>query len=132
MLKRKWQVLITKRNVPKRLWDFGLICCAEILSHTARGPDTCTGYEDVTGKTPDVSSWLEFTFFDLVWFWKDAKMDMTDEKAQFGYWLGVSQNVGSVLTYWILTESGKVIARSTVHHVTREDLLDPQKKTRFD
>ena len=59
-------------------------------------------------------------------------MDMTDEKAQFGYWLGFFQKVGSVLTYWILTESGKVIARSTVHHVTREDLLDPQKKTRFD
>ena len=59
-------------------------------------------------------------------------MDMTDEKAQFGYWLGVLQNVGRVLTYWILTESGKVIARLTVHHVTCEDLLDPQKKTPFE
>ena len=59
-------------------------------------------------------------------------MDMTDEKSQSGYWLGVLQNFGSVLTYWILTESGKFIARLTVQHVTLEDLLDPQKKTRFE
>ena len=57
---------------------------------------------------------------------------MTDEKSQFGYWLGVSQNVGSVLTYQTLTESRKVIASSTVHHVPREDILDPQKKTQFE
>ena len=44
VLKRKLQVLMTKRNVPKQLWDFGLIWCAEILSRTAHGPDTCTGY----------------------------------------------------------------------------------------
>ena len=59
-------------------------------------------------------------------------MDRTDEKSQFGYWLGVSQNIGSVLTYWILTESVKVITRSKVQHVTCEDLLDPHKTTRFE
>ena len=43
-----------------------------------------------------------------------------------------SRTSEAFLTYWILTNSGKVIARSTVQHVTREDLLDPQKKTRFE
>ena len=57
-------------------------------------------------------------------------MDTTDEKAPFGYWRGVSLNIGSVLTYWILTESGKVMARSTLQHITCEDLLYAQKKTR--
>ena len=28
------------------------------------------------------------------------------------------------MCYWILTVSGKIIARTTVQHVTREDLLD--------
>ena len=58
-------------------------------------------------------------------------MDMTDEKAQLGYWLGVAQEVGSVLTSTILTEGGQPISRSMVQHVTREDLLDPKKQERF-
>jgi hypothetical protein len=29
------------------------------------------------------------------------------------------------MTYWILTQSGQVIARSTVQHVTNNDLQQP-------
>jgi hypothetical protein len=48
VLKRKWQALMLKLNVPRRLWDFGLVLCAEIMSRTARGPDRRTGYEEIT------------------------------------------------------------------------------------
>jgi hypothetical protein len=29
------------------------------------------GYEEVTGQTPDISEWLDFEFYDLVW-WLDC------------------------------------------------------------
>ena len=56
-------------------------------------------------------------------------MDMTDEQARIGRWLGNSHRVGSDMTYWILTESGKVIARSTVQHITIADMATAEMKT---
>ena len=42
-------------NVPTRLWDFTLVYDAEILSQTVIRNGDCTGYEKVTGYTPDIS-----------------------------------------------------------------------------
>ena len=61
---------MVKKQVPKRLWDFGLVYESELLCHMARGMDNRTGYEEVTGQTPDISEWLDFEFYDLVW-WLD-------------------------------------------------------------
>jgi hypothetical protein len=54
----------------------------------------------------------------------------TEEVCKLGRWIGVANHVGSALTYWILTESPKIIARSTVQHVTAAEQLDDdiQKK----
>ncbi len=38
--------------------------------------------------------------------------------AKIGRWLGIAHRIESGMTYWILTESGKVIARLTVQHIT--------------
>ena len=38
-LAKRWKMRVTKTNVPKRLWDFGLIYEAELLSQMARGDD---------------------------------------------------------------------------------------------
>ena len=69
-LAKWWKLRMTKKKVPKRLWDFGLIYESELLSRMARGADRRTGYEVVTGQTPDISEWLDFEFYDLVW-WLD-------------------------------------------------------------
>jgi hypothetical protein len=70
---------MTKKNVPKRLWDFGLVYKSEILSRMACGNDRRTGYEEVTGQTPDISEWLDFEFYDLVWWWHlPGKPNVTD------------------------------------------------------
>ena len=57
-----------KKQVPKRLWDRGVVYESEILSRMARGPSKRSGYEMVTGNTPDISEWLDFEFYDLVWW----------------------------------------------------------------
>ena len=57
-----------KNKVPKRLWDFGSVYESELLSRMARGRDRRTGYEEVTGDTADISEWLYFEMYDLVYW----------------------------------------------------------------
>ena len=132
-LKKRWRLRMNKKTVPKRLWDFGLVYESELLSRMARGPDGRTGYEEVTGNTGDISEWLDFEFYDLVW-WYDAsvKYDVTDQGRQLARWLGASHRIGSDLCHWLVTESGKIIAKTTVQHVVRQDYLDPKVKEQID
>ncbi|KAI2502107.1 hypothetical protein MHU86_12337 [Fragilaria crotonensis] len=75
------------------------------------------------------TTWIS-TFYDCVWHWDQVKTDMTNEQARIGRWLGIAHRVGSDMTYWILTESGRVIARSTVHHITFSDLVTNATRAR--
>jgi hypothetical protein len=95
----------------------------------ARGSDRRTGYEEVTGQTPDISEWLDFEFYDLIW-WLDrpTKPNFTDITRRLARWLGVLHRVGSDLSYWLITESGKVISKTSVENVTRDDYLQADKK----
>mgnify|MGYP003321204368 FL=1 len=121
-----------ERNIPQRLWDYGIVYESEILSRMSRGHDDRTGYERLTGKTPDISEWLDFTFYDLVWYYNLDNPDITDNARQLGRWLGISHRIGSDLTYWILTESGKVISCSTVQHVIASEQQSPTIKSMID
>ena len=49
-------------------------------------------------------------------------MDMTAEQARIRRWLGIANRIGTDMTYWILSDSGRVIARSTVQRVTQTDI----------
>ena len=91
-------------QVPSRLWDYGLVYISEIQSLLARGQDDRPGIERITGNAVDISKWLDFDFYERVWYWDQKKMDMTDEQAKLGRWLGIAHRVGSDMTYWILTE----------------------------
>jgi hypothetical protein len=95
----------------------------------ARGSNRRTGYEEVTVQTPDISEWLDFEFYDLVW-WLDrpTKPNFTDATRQLARWLGVSHQVSSDLIYWLITESRKIISKTSVEHVTRDDYLQADKK----
>ena len=99
----------------------------------ARGKNNRTGYEEVTGQTPDISEWLDFEFFDLVW-WLDRpnKPDFMENTRWLAQWLGVSHQVGSDLSYWLITESGKIISKTSVEHVTRDDYLQAEIKAEID
>ena len=84
---------------------------SEIYSNTAK-PGGRTGIEVATGATPYISEWLDFEFYDLCWYW-----DSIESKRKIGCWLGVSHRVGSAMCYWILSDTGNVLARTTVQHV---------------
>ena len=115
------------------MWDFGLVYESELLCCMAWGMDKRTGYEEVTGQTPDISEWLDFEFYDLVW-WLDwpNKPDFTENTQWLAQWLGVSHQVGSNLSYWLITASSKIISKTSVKHITRDDYLQAEIKMEID
>ena len=122
-LKARWKRRMVRRRVPSRVWDYGLVYEAEIMSRMASGYDGRTGMERITGDTCDISEWTDFEFYDLIWYWDSP---FSDENPKLGRWLGVAHRVGSALCYWILKENGEVLARTTVQHLTKEDSLRPE------
>jgi hypothetical protein len=86
------------------------------MSRTARGKEGRTGIERLTGNSVDISEWLDFEFYDIVWYWDGP--NNTDENPKLGRWLGIAHHIGSNMCYWILNDKGNSLARTTVQHVT--------------
>jgi hypothetical protein len=101
------------------------------MSRIAREPSGRTGIEQVSGDMPDISEWLDFEFYDLVWYWDAPHLDMTEENPKLGRWLGVAHRVGSDMCYWIINENGNVLARTTVQHVPELDTKTDQMKEKI-
>ena len=74
--------------------------------------------ERLTGDTINISQWLEFDFYDLVWFWNNHS---DDTNPMLGPWLGVSNRVGSALCYWTISEKVNVLSRNAVQHLNAEE-----------
>ena len=72
---------------------------AAIYSRTT-GKDGHPALERLTGDTIDIYEWLEFEFYEIVWFWNNYS---DDTKPMLGLWLGVSHRGGSNLCYWMLS-----------------------------
>ena len=73
-----------------------------------------TSLELITIETPDISEYLDFGWYDRVWFKEDAGLRET----QIGRFLGPSHKVGSLMRYLILLPRGIQFLRTTVQHVT--------------
>ena len=66
ILKRRRKNRMSMNNIPKRLWDFGLVYEARILSMIARGKDGILGLKKLTGDTCNITEFLDFGFYDRV------------------------------------------------------------------
>jgi hypothetical protein len=55
-------------------------------------------------------------------------MDVTKRLVR---WLGVSHRVGLDLCYWLVTDSGQVVSKTSVEHVTHDDYLNEDTKKRI-
>ena len=100
-LKKRWKHRMSIKRIPRRLWDYGLVYESEIMSRTARGVDKRTGIQRVTGDTPDISEWIDFDFYDPVWYWDSPD---NQDNPLIGRWLGIAHRIGSDMCYRILKE----------------------------
>jgi len=118
--------LMTRTRTPKPLWDYCATYVAEIISITANDLYASHGrtpYEVITGNTPDISEWAEFGWYEPVYQYQDVPFPQT--KRIIARWLGVAHRVGQALCYWILTESGQVVARTSIQKLTDDELKSP-------
>jgi hypothetical protein len=82
--------------------------------------------EQMTGETPNISEYLDFSFYDWVWYKDNAGLG----ENCIGRWLGVAHRVGNLMSYWILTDTGRVIARTTIQRITSLELTTDEVKQR--
>ena len=81
-------------------------------------PDKMTPKQYHTGITPNISPWLQFTFWQPILFFENEN-SWPSSKERCGYWPGVAENIGDFLTYWIFDDqSKKVVARRVVQPYT--------------
>ena len=73
-----------------------------------------TPLEMVTGETPDISEYLDFTLYD--WYWYHENTGLGELK--LGIWLSASHPVGSAMGYWTLTENCEIVPRVSVSRVS--------------
>ena len=120
---------MSKKRVPHCLWDYGIRWVCEVMQWTAPTSghlNACTPLEQLTGETPDISEYLDFSFYDLCRYNDNAGLGET----QLGWWLGVS-HIGSLMSHWILTIRGHVISRTTISWVTNLEMQEDLNKSRI-
>ena len=72
-----------------------------------------TPMEFVTGETVDISKYLDFDFYDRVWFKQDAGVG----ENKLGRWIGVAYCYGSLMNYCVLPGSGIRMSRKIVQRI---------------
>ena len=97
-LKKCWHYKMITKSVPRRMWDFGLVHQSEIVQCIPQD-NGHSGYKEVTGVMPDISEYLDFDFWDLVWYWDKCHPSLSKYDRLFAHWAGVSHHVGSDLCY---------------------------------
>ena len=69
--KRRWYRIMIKKRIPRRLWDYVLVWVYKTGNLTSSNSQYAKGrkaLEIITGKSPDISGYLDFDFFDWVIF----------------------------------------------------------------
>ena len=129
-IKKRWYRLQAKKNVPDRLWDYGIdyICeTGNLTTNSSRYSNGRVPLECITGETPDISEYMDFGFYDWVSYRSNAGLGTPS----IGRWLGVSHRVGQLMSYWILTRSGQVVSCCTVQRVTNLEKQTDETKERM-
>ena len=80
---------------------------------SAGSPHYFKSLEEMTGETPNISEYLDFTFYDWCWYNDNSGLGET----KLVKWMVVSHRVGSMMSYWLLTSNGTVVSRITVSRV---------------
>ena len=81
--------------------------------------------EEVTGEIPDISEYVDFDFYYIVWYHTGMYPTVSKEHQALGRRMGVAHRIVRDMPYWIMPISGQPIAKTTVKNVTRDDMLDP-------
>jgi hypothetical protein len=106
-----------------------MVHITKLMNFTARGRNGRTGNEEITGDTPDISEYVDFDFYDWVWYWDSPDRD---NSPKIGRWLGPSHQIGAAMCYYVLVQNGEVISRSSVQHMTTVERMKDKIKSKIE
>jgi hypothetical protein len=116
-----------RQGSPKRLWCYCAQWVAGVRRLTALDIPDLEGRvpaEVVTGSTPDITAYVQFDWYEHVFYW-DPAVKFPDDRKLIGRWLGVAEVAIDELAFYILTKTGKVIIRKSVWALSEDDRHDP-------
>eukprot|EP00957_Ditylum_brightwellii_P198776 15151381-Ditylum_brightwellii.AAC.1 len=86
------------------VWFFCMLYTVIVMDCTAlESIGWRTPHEACFGVTLDISVLLQYRFYQPINFAEKESYPKTNE--QLGHWLGVAENKGDTLTYWVLAEN---------------------------
>ena len=84
------------------MWDYGIVWVSEtkLLTHSSAGKlEGSVPLTEVTGETSDISEYLDFGFYEKIWFKDNAGVSPFET----GRWFGVSNCTIRLMCYHVLT-----------------------------
>jgi hypothetical protein len=129
-LKTMTNTLLDRSGSPAYTWLLCLMYVAVLLNLTYNWTLGGIPLQCSDGTTQDISPILRFYWWEPVYYKEDDAPFPSTSREERGHFVGISRNVGHVMTYKILTDgSNKVIHRSNLRSaVTNSDpnlRLDP-------
>ena len=130
-LKKAIKRVTIRCRSPRRLWCYCGEWAAAVRRLTAHDIPALNGFtaeERIHARTPDISAYAMFDWYQPVWY-IDPVENGVDPRRKLGRWIGVAEHFGAPMCYFVLPKSGRPIARSSVFHVTKEDMLSLATQT---
>ena len=98
--------VMNRSGAPGNEWLLCLLYVCLLLNHlTSSALHWIPPEQKLTGRTPDISKFLHFTFYESIYY--HAYSDSFPSGAT--WWVGIAINVGDALTYKVLTKFNKII-----------------------
>ena len=69
--------------------------------------------------TPDISEYVVFRWYQWAYYW-----DESEKEKKLCRFLGIANNIGQSMCFWVLLSNDAYLARSTVIPIPHEDLND--------
>ena len=130
MIKVKVRTLMRLTNTPLHLWDYCWMYCCELKSLTVTKLtylDGRTPFEKVFGYTPDISEFMDLSWFEWVWYHDPSD----DVKIKLGRWIGPAHSVGQGMESYILTDKSTVVTRSSISKLSIDEVQSEDVKVKM-
>ena len=108
--------VVNRSGAPANCWLLYLIYVCYLHNHIACAAlDGKVTLFTLTGKTPDISIILLFTFYQPVFYATHDQHYLSESEERPAYWVGIGEHCGDTITYKLIDmETQKIIYRSAV------------------
>ena len=122
-LKRMINTILDRSGAPPEMWLLCLLFIIYLMNRLA--VDSLKGkspIEAAFNQVPDISPLLAFWWYQPVYYQSYDKGFPSKTNEKLGRWVGVAENKGDLMTFWIMDETTRmVVARSNVRPVSDVD-----------